>query len=199
MAILAGGQSRRMGRNKALLPVQGRPLVAWIAERVRDVADEIIIVTRTPETYAFLGYPLAQDVYDGVGPLAGLHAALQAAHRDWVLALACDMPLVHVRVITYMLGLTADTDVVMPVIGGREEPLHALYRRDACLPAVERAITQGKRRLISFLPDVRVRYVREEELRTVDPDLQSFANANTPAEWDALMARLTHGSGRNLT
>ena len=180
-----------MGRNKALLPVAGRPLIQWIAERVRDVADETMVVTRTPDTYAFLRIPVVRDRYENVGPLAGLHAALQAAKKEWVFTLACDMPLVDPVVIRYMLTLTADADVVMPLVGGREEPLHALYRREVCLPAVERAITAGRRRLISFLPEVRVRYVPERELRAVDPELNSFANANTPTEWEALMRRMT--------
>jgi len=179
-----------MGRNKALLPVRGQPLIVWIAERVRLLADEILIVTKTPEIYASLGYPLASDSYADVGPLAGLHAALEAAQGKWVFALACDMPLVDPSVLRYLFDLRDNADVVIPYLHGREEPLHALYRRDPCLPAVERAIQRGDRRLIAFLPWVRVRYVTDALLRKVDPELHSFANANTPQEWQALMSLL---------
>jgi molybdopterin-guanine dinucleotide biosynthesis protein A len=77
----------------------------------------------------------------------------------------------------------------VPVVGGYEEPLHALYHR-RCLPAIETRLAQGQRRVISFLGDVRTRYVSEEDLRAVDPQLHSFVNANTPAEWDAALQLL---------
>ena len=184
LAVLAGGKSTRMGRNKALLPVNGRPLIAHIIERLRALADEVLVIARVPEVYAFLGVPVVQDRYDEVGPLAGLHAAFTAAHGDLAIVVACDMPLVRRDTFAYLLSLAEGVDVVMPRIHGREEPLHAVYRPATCLPAVEKAIQQGHKRLISFLPDVRVRYVEEEMLRRVDPELRSFVNVNTPEEWE---------------
>ncbi len=190
LAVLAGGESRRMGRNKALLPLQGRPLILHIIERLYSLADEVLIVARKPTPYESLGYPVVVDRYPGAGPLAGLHAALSAARGEWVMLVACDMPLVQPGVFAFLLSLRSGVDVVMPRVGGREEPLHALYRREACLPAVERALAAGKHRLIAFLPRVRVRYVEEGELRRVDPGLQSFQNVNTPEEWEAVRALL---------
>ncbi len=183
LAVLAGGKSTRMGRNKALLPIRGQPLIVHIIERLNPLADEVLIVARTPETYAFLGVPVVLDRYEGVGPLAGLQAAFAAAQGDLIMVVACDMPLVQQETFAYLLSLANDVDVVMPRIGGREEPLHAVYRPATCLPAVEKAIREGRKRLISFLPDVRVRYVDENALRRVDPELISFVNVNTPEEW----------------
>ncbi len=195
VAVLAGGASTRMGRNKALLPIRGRPLIAHIVERLRPLADEVIVVTREREPYLFLGLPIATDRYADVGPLAGLHAALEAAHGDLVALVACDMPFVSAEVFAFLLALARGADVVMPRIGGREEPLHAVYRREVCLPAVEAAIGAGQRRLIAFLPRVRVRYVDEDELRRVDPDLRSFVNVNTPEEWEEALRRLSYEEG----
>jgi len=188
VAILAGGESRRMGRNKALLPLGGRPLIAHIVAIAQSLSEDVIVVTKTPEVYEFLGVPLVTDRHEGVGPLAGLHAAFDATSCPWVIALACDMPFVSRDLLNYLLRCRTDVDVVMPRVGGREEPLHAVYRREPCLSAVERAIRRGERRLISFLPSVRVRYVEEQELRTVDPELRSFWNANTPEEWQQVVA-----------
>lgn len=196
VAILAGGQSRRMGRNKALLTLAGKPLIAHLVARAQTVSDEVIVVTKSPEVYRFLGVPLTVDRYPNVGPLAGLHAALEAAQRPWVVALACDMPFVSPVVVRWLWRLATDVDVVMPRIGGREEPLHAVYRRDVCLSAVEAAIRQGQRRLIAFLDRVRVRYVDEPLLRSVDPQLRSFWNANTPEEWARAVALWQAMTGR---
>ena len=187
VAILAGGQSRRMGRNKALLPLGDRPLIAHIVSVAQSLAEEVLVVTRTPDSYAFLDVPLVTDRYPDVGPLAGVHAALAAASRPWVIVLACDMPFVTPDVLRFLLAHRADVDVVMPRVGGREEPLHAVYRREVCLPAVEAAIRRGMRRVISFLPTVRVRYIDDDVLRSVDPALRSFWNANTPEEWDQVV------------
>ncbi len=193
LAVLAGGESRRMGRNKALLPINGRPLILHIIERLRPLADEVIVVARSPAPYTFLHVPIAIDRYPGAGPLAGLHAALSAARGEWVMLVACDMPLVRAEVFAYLLSLTSNVDVVMPRVGGREEPLHALYRRATCLPPVEEALAAGQRRLIAFLPRVRVRYVDEEDLRKVDPALLSFRNVNTPEEWEEVRRLLEGG------
>ncbi len=190
LAVLAGGASTRMGRNKALLSVRGRPLIAHIIERLRPVVDEVLVVTRSPETYAFLNVPTATDYFPGVGPLAGLHAALKDARGDLVVTVACDMPFVRPEVFAYLIRLTTNVDVVMPRLKDREEPLHAVYRRRTCLPAVEEAIREGKRRLIAFLSQVRVRYVEEEELRSAGLDLRSFVNVNTPGEWAAALRAL---------
>ncbi len=199
VAVLAGGQSTRMGRNKALLPLGGRPLIAHVVAVARSLSDDVWVVTKTPSTYAFLGVPITTDHFPDVGPLAGLHAALAAARHPWLVVLACDMPFVNPEVLRFLLDQREGVDVVMPRVGGREEPLHAVYRRDACLPAVEAAIQAGKRRLIAFLDAVTVRYVDEAALRTVDPDLLSFWNANTPEEWEyaeALWSRQKAYAGR---
>lgn len=190
LAVLAGGASTRMGQNKALLPVRGRPLIAHILERLRPIADDMLVVTRTPDVYAFLNVPISTDYFQGVGPLAGLHAALKDARGDLVAVVGCDMPFVQPEVFAHLIGRATDVDVVMPRPLGREEPLHAVYRRATCLPAVESVIRANKRRLIAFLPLVRVRYVEEQDLRDAGLDLRSFINVNTPEEWAAALREL---------
>jgi len=188
VAVLAGGASQRMGQNKALLPLGGQPMIARVIQRVRPLADETIVIANSLDDYGFLGVRVESDRYPGVGPLAGLHAALEAARADLVVLLACDMPFINVALLRYLLSYVVDADAVVPRVAGREEPLHAVYRRAACLPPVERALRDQKRRLIAFLPEVRTCFVEEGHMRQIDPRLLSFRNVNTPDEWAEVVA-----------
>lgn len=184
--ILAGGASRRMGANKALLPVgDGNPLIAHVVQHLRPLSDDLLLVTNTPELYGDLDIRHTKDHFTGKGPLAGLHAGLLAARRDWALAVACDMPLVDHRLVRYMTALSQGYEAVVPRRGTALEPLHALYSK-ACLPAIEKRLTADDLRLISFYADVRIRYVEAEEIAVFDPQGRSFSNANTPEDWRQL-------------
>lgn len=188
--VLAGGQSRRMGTNKALLTLPtGETLIERVVANLRPLSDDFVIVSNTPALYAGLEARQVSDVYPGAGPLAGLHAGLHAARHDWTLAVACDMPLVDHRLVRYMTVLTDGYDAVVPLVGGEMEPLHALYHK-ACLPAIVRCLEADQRRMISFLGDVRLRRIEPDEIAIFDPDGQSFFNANTPEDWQRLQGLL---------
>lgn len=179
-----------MGTNKALLTIEGgETLISRVVRNLRPLTADVIVVSSTPELYADLGAKQVEDAIAGAGPLAGLHAGLQAASADWSFVVACDMPLVDRRLVRYMLLLTTGQDVVIPRVAGQAEPLHALYNK-ACLPFVERRLATGERRMISFHPDVRVRFVERDEWSVIDPNGYSFLNANTPEDWQRLQAVL---------
>jgi molybdopterin-guanine dinucleotide biosynthesis protein A len=180
-AILAGGKSRRMGRDKAWLDLgDGVPLVRRVADALAEVADEIVVVAND-ERYASLGYPVVPDRYGEKGAFGGMATAVATARAELVCVAACDMPWPSPEVYRLLLGLVAGHDAVIPQLDGEYEPLHAVYRK-TCLPAMEEALRRGEMRIISFFPAVRVRTVREDELRAVDPTLRAFTNLNTPAE-----------------
>lgn len=200
LVINAGGQSRRMGEPKALLPMPGtgEPLLAVMLRRLQGVTEEPpIIIANDPQIQATVAEkaPLDEpvrwlaDCYGTVGPLGGIATAL-AAVNGWILLVACDMPLLNPHLLRYLLWLTGEGgtdgvarwDAIVPVVNGYPEPLHALYH-SRVLPAVAARLGAGERRATAFLPDVRVRYVHEEELRPHDPALHSFMNINTPEEW----------------
>lgn len=183
--VLAGGRSVRFGRDKAAEIVAGRSLLQHVVDAVGPIAGEVVVVraTGTSPLPVKSKTPLRQveDVREG-GALAGLYSGLLAASQPVALALACDMPLLSRPLLAYLRGLLDEgVDVVMPLREGKEEPLHALYRR-ACLPAIEKALDEGKRRIIDFLPDVSVRYVSDDELRRLDPEGRSFWNVNYPSD-----------------
>ncbi len=185
--VLAGGASRRMGRDKAFLDLGGRPLIAHVLDRMAGVCAEVLIVANDVQRYAGLGVPVVPDRFPGVGVLGGLHAGLQAAGYDLILAVGCDMPFLNPVLLRAFVAWAEGFDVAALRQGEQVETLHAAYRR-TCLPAMEAAIRAGHRRIISFFPHVRVRYVTEEEVARLDPDLRSFRNINTPQEWQAAQA-----------
>jgi molybdopterin-guanine dinucleotide biosynthesis protein A len=173
-----------MGRDKALLELDGRPLIQIVVERMITVCAEVLIVSGDAAAYGGFGVPVVQDRFQDVGVLAGLHAGLEAASHELTLAVGCDMPFLKPEVLRAFAGWAAGADVALLRRGEYVEPLHAAYRR-ACLPAIEKAIHAGKRRIISFFSEVRVRYVTLEEVKALDPQMESFRNVNTPEEWEA--------------
>lgn len=188
--VLAGGASQRMGTNKALLPVsQEETLVSRVVSNLAVLSDDLILVSNAPELYAGLPVQHTSDRYRCAGPLAGLHAGLLAARHAWAFVAACDMPLIDHRLVRYMLLVSESYQAVAPRIGQSIEPLHALYHR-SCLPAIEARLEQDQRRVISFYPDVRVRYVDQREIAIFDREGRSFANANTPQDWERLKGML---------
>jgi len=202
LIINAGGQSRRMGTDKALLPVppHAAPLIAHVAARLAPLeVTRLLVVTNDRTLPARAGLPPATrfvpDAYPDTGTLGGIATGLQHA-SGWAVVVACDLPLVSAPLFQMLIELAGEQengaerwDAIVPVVDGYEEPLHALYHR-RCLPAIAARLAAGQRRVISFMPDVRTRYVPEERLRTVDPTLRSFFNTNTPEEWAEALALL---------
>jgi molybdopterin-guanine dinucleotide biosynthesis protein A len=183
--VQAGGESRRMGQDKALMPFLGRPLIQRVVDRLSPIAEEVIVTTNSPNDYRFLSLPLFPDLKPGRGALGGLYTALSSATGDAVAVVACDMPFASASLIKAASRLLAeeDADVVIPNSGGGLEPMHAIYRRETCLPAIESAIEADKWRLISWFPQVKVRILQPEEIKPYDPSGLAFWNLNTPEEF----------------
>ena len=183
--VLAGGASRRMGRDKAFLELDGKPLIAHVIERLARVCADVLVVAGDVQPYAGLGARLVEDRFRNVGVLGGLHAGLEAAAHELALAVGCDMPFLRPELLKAFASWAEGFDVVVLRQGEQIEPLHGAYRR-TCLPAIEGAICAGERRIISFFPHVRVRYVTPEDVAPFDPGLRSFRNVNTPEEWESV-------------
>lgn len=185
IVIQAGGESQRMGENKALLLFSGIPLIQRVVERVRPLAAELIVTTNNPEQLEFLHLPMVSDVYPGKGALVGLHTALSAANQPYVAVVACDMPFVNMELLAYQLDclIMEDADLVIPLTEEGHEPFHTVYRRETCLPAVTNALNSGLKRMISWFPHVKVREVNKGELQRFDPAGRAFLNVNTPEEF----------------
>jgi molybdenum cofactor guanylyltransferase len=209
LILNAGGQSRRMGQNKALLrvPPGGRPLLDHMLHRLHRLAfDPILVVTNQPDLAAALMWPraieLVPDDQPGRGPLGGIATGL-ARCQGWAVVLACDLPLVSPQVVQALTHLAqqraADGDwawqAVVPQVEGYAQPFYALYHASLA-PVIQERLAQGVRRVSSLLETVRTRWVTEAELRPLDPHLHSFLNVNTPDEW-AQACRLLEKEGAN--
>lgn len=184
VVIQAGGESRRMGANKALLPFRGVPLAQRLVERLKPIADEIILTANIPADFAFLGVRVEPDILPNRGALGGLYTALASAQNPLAAVVACDMPFANpnlLRAQRQML-LEEDVDVVIPRSIEGLEPLHSVYRCETCLPAIFQALAAEQKRLISWFPQVRVREMTLEEMTRWDPLRQAFININTPEE-----------------
>ncbi len=184
LVIQAGGQSRRMGQDKALLPFLGQPLIQRGIARLSHLADEVLVTTNHPENYSFLGLPLYPDIIPDRGALSGLYTALHAARYGTVMVVACDMPFVSPA----LLGAQADWlelgyDAVIPCGEGGTEPFHSVYRRSTCLKLAFEAIQAEKWRVDAWFSKAHIRYLEAAEIERLDPSGMSFWNVNTPEEF----------------
>ncbi len=189
VVINAGGKSSRMGMDKAFADIGGKRMIERIIEQTAGLGDQII-VTNTPEQYAFLGLPMVSDVLPDKGALGGVYTCIHAATQPYALVTACDLPFVNRPLLEYMMTLALGFDAVVPRIRPlnaepdakpEAEPLRAVYSK-ACLEPIRRAFDAGKMRVISFFPEVRLRWVEEGEIKKFDPELLTFLNCNTLEE-----------------
>ncbi|HEX9839546.1 MAG TPA: molybdenum cofactor guanylyltransferase [Anaerolineales bacterium] len=185
VCIQAGGQSSRMGEDKALKPFLGRPLIRRVIERLSPIADELIVTTNRPEEYAFLDLRLVPDLKPGRGALGGLYTAIASAKHPLVAVVACDMPFASGTLLEAGSRLIMEdgVDVVIAKSDEGYEPLHAVYRRETCLPAIEAAIEADQWKVIAWFPQVKVRVLTPEEIKRCDPLGLAFWNVNTPEEF----------------
>jgi molybdopterin-guanine dinucleotide biosynthesis protein A len=184
--VLAGGESSRLGRDKAFLEVKGQFLIESIIERLRQLSQEVIIVADETDRYEEFEATLVSDVYPGKGALGGIYSGVKRASNPYSLVVACDMPFLNLSLLRYMQTLAVSYDVVIPRIGHLREALHAIYAKD-CLPFMEEQLQQGDLRIIHFFPHVRVRYVEQEEIEVFDPQHLSFFNINTQGDLQRAM------------
>jgi molybdenum cofactor guanylyltransferase len=180
--IQAGGKSLRMGGDpKALMELGGRPIVARVLDIVRQVTERVLLVTNTPDLYAFLGLPMVPDVFPEGGSLGGIYSGLRAAPGDAAFTVACDMPFLSEPVARLVLARAGEADVVAPRIGEQWETLHACYGK-ACLAPMERRLREGRLRITGFFEEVRVLAITEAEVAAVGDPARVFMNINTPDE-----------------
>jgi molybdopterin-guanine dinucleotide biosynthesis protein A len=183
-AVLAGGQSRRMGRDKALLPLGGVPMIRILTDRLARIAEPVVVIADRADRYSFLGVPVLADLRTGCGPLGGIHTALRQLDAEEVFVLACDTPFVSEELIAYIAAFPTDAPARVALMDGRLHPLCGVYSR-ACLPAIEEAIAAERFALRELLGRIDGATV---ELR---PDLPFYSprllmNLNDPAALGAL-------------
>lgn len=193
--ILAGGRSKRMGKDKALLPLPGHEqitFVAHVATLLATVGREVLLVARDATSaldYVSLSnVRIVTDQVPDQGPLMGLYSGLSAMHpaATHALVVAVDMPFVQSALLSYLLTQPRTDTILMPVVQSAPQVLLAVYPR-TILPIVEECLRQGRHDLRVLLKVAPVSYIEEAQLRQVDPQLRSFVNVNTPEEFEAML------------
>jgi molybdopterin-guanine dinucleotide biosynthesis protein A len=185
VCIQAGGQSSRMGEDKALKTFLGHPLIQRVVERLSPIANELIVTTNRPDDYRFLDLPLFSDLKPDRGALGGLYTAIASASNPMVAVVACDMPFASATLLEAGTRLMVDeeADVVIAKSEDGFEPLHAVYRRETCLLAIEAAIEADQWKVVAWFPQVKVRVLTSDEIKRYDPSGLAFWNVNTPEEF----------------
>lgn len=179
--VLAGGRSSRMGFNKALLEIEGSPLIRILIDRILPITNHILISSKDAADYQFLNFPVIPDRYQEHGPLAGVHAAMLEHVAPLYLVLACDLPNLQTQLLHNLLAFAEGFDAAIPHSrDGMAHPLCAAYRRTCLLP-IEDALQRGAKKVITtFLESsLRIRWISPNEGQFEDADL---ANINSPED-----------------
>ena len=188
--ILAGGKSRRMGKNKALMQLGGDSLIGHVIRRIRLITDELLLVTNNPTEYAHLDVPMQGDILPGTGALGGIYTGLTHASHDAVLCVACDSPFLEPKLLTYLISVLGEHDAVMPETFAHHDDtqitlqtLCAAYSK-GCLSIIERMLRESELRVHALQERAHIKRVSPEVWRKLDPDGMSFFNINTPEDFE---------------
>ena len=196
--ILAGGTSRRMGQNKALIQLGDDSLIGHVIHHICLVVDELLLITNTPNEYAHLGLPMHSDIVPDAGALGGIYTGLMSAAYDTVLCVACDSPFLVPKLLTYLVSVLDNYDAVIPWTDsinkdiGVTNPSHgtdemilqtlcAVYSK-RCLPIIELMLQESELRVHALQERASIKCISPEVWRAFDPDGISFFNINTPAD-----------------
>lgn len=182
VAVMAGGKSTRMGRDKSFVVVGGQRVIERVLTSVDGLGQvETFIVTNQPDDYAEFGLRMVDDVIPGKGSLGGIYTAVVHSPTDYVLVVACDMPFASRPLLRHMLALLNDGpyDIIVPRVEKYPQALHAIYGK-ACRGPIEASIAADQLKIIRFFGQVRVRYLDEDDYRPFDPHGRALFNLNTP-------------------
>ena len=182
--LVAGGQSRRMGRDKRLLELGGRPLLHRALSVLQSLFPEVIVALAEPlPQLTGEGYRVVLDLIPNCATLGGLYTGLSSASHQRVLAVGCDMPFLNQEALRRLAMIGAQADVAMPRLATGLQPLHAVYSK-ACLPHLEKMAKaqQLKVQDLAEVDSLTVTLIPEQDFLEIDPQLLSFFNINTPAD-----------------
>ena len=198
--ILAGGKSRRMGENKALLQLGEASLIEHVIRRMCRVTDELLLITNNPAEYAHLGLPMHSDKVPDAGALGGIYTGLTHASYDTVLCVACDSPFLQPKLLAYLISILGEYDAVMPYTY-KELPsdnedaqitlqtLCAAYSK-RCLPIIELMLQESELRVHALQERANILTLAPEIWKTHDSEGHSFFNVNTPEDFEKAQAIL---------
>jgi len=175
--IIAGGKSSRFGQDKSLYEYEGKPLIQHVYDTIKDLFQDIYIISDDREKFDFLDLEVFPDLIPDFGPVAGVYTAISNLNNNKAFAFACDTPSLNPELIEYMMNIRGDHDVIVPFPGGNYEPLHAIYTKN-CLDPIKNFIKTGNRKLYQFVHTMDPRKVSEDEIEYYDNPDKIFRNVN---------------------
>jgi molybdenum cofactor guanylyltransferase len=189
--ILAGGQSSRMGTDKVNLPFGGELLLQRIVRLVSTEFSKIIVVAGQNQAVPELPEAILtfRDSIDFAGPLNGLVTGLPHIQTNSFALIACDLPLLNPNLLLWLFEQLGDHQAVVPKVSGFYCPLLAVYS-SGILPIARQCLSAGKSSMMALIDQLQVRFFEEDELRSIDPNLDSFQNINTPKAYQQALERL---------
>lgn len=182
IAIMAGGKSSRMGRDKAFVELAGAPMIQWVIATVTQCSGTALIISNEPEKCAGFGLPVYPDLIPGMGPLSGLYTAFAVTGSERVMIAPCDSPLISPDAVNLILAYPdGGAEAVIPFVGGREQGMLAVYAKSGVERCAE-GISSASIMFNEFRLGLDRALIGEGELRKADPDLRSFLNVNRPED-----------------
>ncbi|HSW56853.1 MAG TPA: molybdenum cofactor guanylyltransferase [Dehalococcoidales bacterium] len=184
--VLAGGKSKRLGRNKLTEVIGQMSLIETVVTRLSELKTPIIVVTASdsviPHLSQYTATKIVQDIFPEKGTLGGIYTGLYESGTYHNMVVACDMPFINLNLLSYMAGEAPDYDVVVPrTTDGVLEPLHAIYSKH-CMEPIEFLIKQGRLSVLELYPMVKVKYLEASTINLLDPENLSFFNINTESD-----------------
>jgi molybdopterin-guanine dinucleotide biosynthesis protein A len=177
--ILAGGESSRIGsdQDKAILKLNGKRLIDIVISKLKHIVEDNIIIVGPPEKHPSCKQ-VVPDLFNQKGLMVGLYSGLKASTSQYNLVVGCDMPFLKVELLQYIEEKIDSNDIIIPRYAKSYiEPLCAIYSKD-CLEIMKRNIEAGILSIRKVFPYVKVKYIDEKEIKSVDPELNSFFNIN---------------------
>lgn len=184
--ILAGGKSSRMGKNKSFLKLGNQTIIERIAELMKSIFNDVVIITNTPDEYKFLDLPLYEDIYKWKGPLAGVHSALTHSTTEKIFVLSCDVPLMTKEMIEYIVEYKTDKPVVYCEAAGYHQPLVGVYSKEI-LGEIEKFLTESEisdKSFHQFLKNIDAEIIHPENLPFYRDEI--FFNVNRPEDYEMI-------------
>jgi molybdopterin-guanine dinucleotide biosynthesis protein A len=190
--ILAGGKSSRMGTNKALLQINGKPIIEQIADLLKSLFSKVIVITNSPEEYPFLNLPLFQDVFKHRGPMGGIHSGLFNSETENIFVVPCDAPFINREIIEKILSAQSKHKIKICYAAGFLQPLTGIYSKEH-LKEFESWLCGGEsdHDTISEIKQCKIgTFVQRLGCEIINFDeceaRQAFENINTPVEFAAV-------------
>jgi len=192
--VLAGGQSKRMGKDKAFLKFQGKTFLRNILESLDKYCTQIVIVINKKESLyeneiknLNAEITFVKDKYPYEGPLNGILSSLEFIKNELVYITPCDTPLLNPEIIPYFAQIINGYDAVIPDVKGKIQPLNALYKKTALKISKQVFEKENKKSLMAFLEKLNIKHVNEKDIQKIDKNLYSYFSVNTPESYQSLL------------